>query len=203
LWAEGVIRQTSVFGEVLELRRRIDCRVGTNELRLRDTVTNHDYTPSPHMMLYHVNLGFPLVAAGSRLLLDHESVTPRDDLMTEEWGHFGPPTPAAAEEVLEIRPSVGADGCVLATVVNAEKDLAAYERYRADTLPYMFLWRMLGQGTYVLGLEPSTNSTAGRREAGASGELVMLAPGESRDYELIIGAHSGADAVADHLRHHP
>jgi hypothetical protein len=33
LWAEGLIRQASVFGEVLELRRRIDCRVGTNEFR--------------------------------------------------------------------------------------------------------------------------------------------------------------------------
>lgn len=202
LWAEGLIRQASVFGEVLELRRRIDCRVGTNEFRLRDTVTNHDYSPAPHMMLYHVNLGFPLVADGSRLVLDYESATPRDDFVAEGWDHFGPPTRAATEEVLEIRPRVGTDGRVLATVVNAEQDLAVYEHYCADTLPYMFLWRMLGEGTYVVGLEPSTNSTAGRRDAQANGELVMLGPGESLGHELVIGAHSGADAVADHLRRH-
>ena len=202
LWAEGLIRQASVFGEVLELRRRIDCRVGTNEFRLRDTVTNHDYSPSPHMMLYHVNLGFPLIADGSRLVLDCASATPRDGFAAERWDHFGPPTIAATEEVLEIRPRVGIDGRVLATVVNAQDDLAVYEHYRADTLPYMFLWRMLGEGTYVVGLEPSTNSTAGRRDARDNDELVMLEPGESRDYELVIGAHSGADAVANHLRRH-
>lgn len=202
LWAEGLIRQTSVFGEVLELRRRIECSVGTNEFRLSDTVTNHDYSPSPHMMLYHVNLGFPLVADGSRLVLDCDSVTPRDDFAAEHWDHFGSPMPGASEEVLEIRPTAASDGRVLATVVNAEEDLAVYEHYRADTLPYMFVWRMLGEGTYVVGLEPSTNSTAGRGHAQAEGELVMLAPGESRLYELVIGAHSGAHAVAEHLRRH-
>jgi hypothetical protein len=202
LWAEGLIRQASVFGEVLELRRRVDCRVGTNEFRLRDTVTNDDYSPSSHMMLYHVNLGFPLVADGSQLVLDHESVTPRGDFPAQGWDHFGPPTRAATEEVLEIRPNVGTDGRVLATVVNAQHDLALYEHYRADTLPYMFLWRMLGEGTYVVGLEPSTNGTTGRRDARANGELVTLGPGESRDYELVIGAHSGTDAVAAHLRRH-
>ncbi len=65
LWAEGVVRQVSAFGEVLQLRRRIDCRVGTNEFRVHDTVTNLDYSPSAHMLLYHVNLGFPLIAKGS------------------------------------------------------------------------------------------------------------------------------------------
>ncbi len=117
LWAEGVVRQVSAFGEVLQLRRRIDCRV-------------------------------------------------------------------------------------LATVVNALENLAVYEHYRSDTLPYLVLWRMLGQGTYVVGLEPSTNGTAGRHDVRAKGELVVLEPGESREYDLVIGAHSGAGAVAEHLRRH-
>ncbi|GEM_PF-1531371 len=30
----------------------------------------------------------------------------------------------------------------------------------------------------------------------------MLEPGESREYDLVIGAHSGAVAVAEHLRRH-
>jgi len=202
LWAEGVIRQASVFGEVLELRRRIECRVGTTELHLRDTATNLDYSPSPHMLLYHVNLGFPLIADDSRLIVDQESATPRDDFSMEDWDRFGPPTPGVAEEVVEIRPRVGPDGRVLATVVNAGENLAVYEHYRAETLPYLFLWRMLGQGTYVVGLEPSTNGVAGRGDARAKGELTILEPGQSREYDLIIGAHSGEDAVAEHLRRH-
>lgn len=206
LWAEGAIRQASVFGELLELRRRIECRVGTNELHLHDTVTNLDYSPSPHMLLYHVNLGFPLIADGSRLIVDLESVTPNPidggDFSMEAWDRFGPPMPGVTEQVVEIRPRAGPDGRVLATVVNADENLAVYEHYRAETLPYLFLWRMLGQGTYVVGLEPSTNSVAGRRDARAKGELIVLEPGESREYDLVIGAHSGEDAVAEHLRRH-
>ena len=202
LWAEGETRQVSSLGEVLHIRRRVECRVGTNEFGVHDTVTNHAYSPSAHMLLYHVNLGFPLIADGSRLVVDYESAAGRDHPASQRWDRFGPPTPGVAEEVIEMRPRAGVDGRVLATVVNPDDDLAVYEDYRADTLPHLFLWRMLGRGTYVIGLEPSTNGTTERREAQAKGELVMLEPGESREYDLVIGAHSGADAVAEHVRRH-
>lgn len=202
LWAEGLTRQVSAFGEVLRIRRRIECQVGTNEIRISDTVTNLDFSPSPHMLLYHVNLGFPLIAEGSRLVVDHASAAGRDHALVGDWKRFGPPVPGAAEEVVEVRPRPGPDGRVLATVVNADGDFAVYEDYRSDTLPYLFLWRMLGQGNYIVGLEPSTNGVAGRRDAQAKGELVVLEPGESRQYDLVVGALSGSDAVARHLTRH-
>jgi hypothetical protein len=54
---------------------------------------------------------------------------------------------------------------------------------------------MLGEGTYVVGIEPSTNRTAGRLDARARGELIELAPGESRAYELELGALVGGTAI--------
>jgi hypothetical protein len=50
---------------------------------------------------------------------------------------------------------------------------------------------MLGEGTYVVGIEPSTNRTAGRLDARARGELIELQAGESRSYELELGALAG------------
>jgi hypothetical protein len=50
---------------------------------------------------------------------------------------------------------------------------------------------MLGQGTYVVGIEPSTNRTAGRLDARARGELIELAPGQRRAYDLELGALVG------------
>jgi hypothetical protein len=44
-------------------------------------------------------------------------------------------------------------------------------------------------------MEPSTNRDAGRFDARERGELLYLAPGETRRYELQIGALSGADAI--------
>ena len=54
---------------------------------------------------------------------------------------------------------------------------------------------MLGEGTYVVGIEPCTNRVAGRLDARARGELIELEAGESRSYELELGALVGAAAI--------
>ena len=46
-------------------------------------------------------------------------------------------------------------------------------------------------------MEPSTNRDAGRFDARERGELMFLAPGEQRHYELEIGALSGSAAVEE------
>ena len=53
------------------------------------------------------------------------------------------------------------------------------------------MWRMLGEGTYVVGIEPCTNRTAGRLDARERGELIELDPGEKRSYDLELGALDG------------
>ena len=67
LWAEGEVIQAAVFGEQLALRRRIEADLGGTALRITDTVTNTGATPCPHMLLYHCNIGFPVVDAGAEL----------------------------------------------------------------------------------------------------------------------------------------
>jgi hypothetical protein len=47
----------------------------------------------------------------------------------------------------------------------------------------------------VVAMEPSTNRDAGRFDARKRGELQYLNPGESRRYELQIGALVGAEAI--------
>jgi len=49
----------------------------------------------------------------------------------------------------------------------------------------------------VVAMEPSTNRDAGRFDARARGELLLLDPGETRSYELELGVLSGADAIAE------
>ncbi|MBV9232171.1 MAG: DUF4432 family protein, partial [Chloroflexi bacterium] len=53
----------------------------------------------------------------------------------------------------------------------------------------------LGEGSYVVGLEPSTNRTSGRLDARARGELIELAAGETREYDLELGVLEGTEAV--------
>ncbi|HEY8584530.1 MAG TPA: DUF4432 family protein, partial [Capillimicrobium sp.] len=69
VFVEGEVRQATVFGETLLLRRRIELDVGGRTIRIADAVRNAGYAPTPHALLYHVNLGWPLVAPGATVHL--------------------------------------------------------------------------------------------------------------------------------------
>src|SRR5262249_13048804 len=68
IWAEGEMRQFQLMGENLVLRRRIETRAGSNRITLVDTIVNDGFRPTPELLLYHFNLGWPLLDEGARVL---------------------------------------------------------------------------------------------------------------------------------------
>ena len=138
-----------------------------------------------------MNVGWPVVDEGTELLVAARSVAPRGDHPFEGYTRMAAPSPAWVEEVFEHEVAAEGDGRVPAALVNRAAGLGAYEVFRADQLPWLWVWRMLGEGTYVVGIEPATNRTAGRLDARERGELIELGPGESRGYELELGALDG------------
>lgn len=172
LWAEGEVLQASMFGEHLLLRRRIEAKVGESHFHMHDVVENVGWDPTPHMYLYHVNIGFPVVDEGSRLLVPTRSVSPRGDYPSDGYDTFDAPTPNHYERVFEHDVIAEADGSVPVGIVNHARGIGAYEVFNVRQLPVHFIWRMLGEGSYVVGIEPSTNHTSGRLPARASGELI-------------------------------
>ena len=195
LWAEGEVVQAAVFGEQLVLRRRIETWVGESRVRIHDEVENIGFDRTPHMFLYHVNVGFPVLDDGAELLAPARNPIARGDHSTEGYQRFHGPTAGYVEEVTEHEVAAEADGTVPVAVVNRARGLGAYELFNRGQLPFHFVWRMLGQGTYAVGIEPSTNHPAGRLDARARGELIELEPGEVRPYDLELGALDGAAAI--------
>ena len=198
LWAEGVVRQASLYGENLEMTRRVECDADGAEIRIADVVANLGAAPQPSMSLYHVNLGWPLIAEGARIVAPAESVRPRGGFDASGWDRVPAPRAGFAEEVIELRPRVR-DGRAHAAVVSAGADLMLVESWDAAELPWLLVWRQFAPGTYVLGLEPSTNAAADRHAARDSGELKVLEPGESRRFSLRLGAVAGREAVSAEL----
>jgi hypothetical protein len=196
IWAEGEVRQMAVFGEQLLLTRRIEVPLGGTALRLKDVVTNVGPTICPHMMLYHCNVGYPVVDAGSRLIYPATSATCVSEASSDNYAVLDAPQSPYVEQCYEHEMAADAEGWVTAGILNEERQLAVYQRYRKGALPHHITWRQLGVGTYVVAMEPSTNHDAGRFDARKRGELDHLLPGEQRHYELEIGAVSGPGAVA-------
>ena len=195
LWAEGEVVQAAVFGEHLRLRRRIETRLGASWLRIHDEVENLGQAPTPHMYLYHVNVGFPVLDDGAELLVAADDPIARGTHDVAGYRRFHGPRAGYVEEVTEHRVRAEADGSVPVAIVNRAAELGVYEVFNRAAMPHHFIWRMLGEGTYVVGIEPSTNRTAGRLDARERGELTILEPGDMRSYDLELGALSGAAEI--------
>jgi len=195
LWAEGEVLQAALFGEQLLLRRRIEADLGGVSLRITDTVTNIGPTPCPHMMLYHCNIGFPVVDAGSELVYPSGPGSCVSAASSPDYLELTGPSADFVEECYEHDMRAGPDGLVGAAVVNRAIGLGVFQRYERSALPRHITWRQLGTVAYVVAMEPSTNRDAGRFDARQRGELAHLAPGEARRYRLEIGALVGDDAI--------
>jgi hypothetical protein len=195
LWAEADIVQAAVFGENLILRRRVEAKVGEDRLTIHDEVTNSGWAPTPHMYLYHINIGFPALDDGAEMLISASNPTPRGDHPVEGYRRFHGPIAGYTEQVTEHDIHAEPDGSVPVAIANRGAGFGAYEVFNRNQLPRHFIWRMLGQGTYVVGIEPCTNRTSGRLPAREAGELIVLQPGESRAYDLELGALDGNDAI--------
>ncbi len=195
LYAEGEVLQASMFGEHLILRRRIEAVVGEAKFTIHDEVENVGWDPTPHMLLYHVNIGFPVVDEGAEIVVPTRSITPRGEYAAEGYRTLDAPEPAYFERVFEHDPIAERGGTVPVGIVNRERGIGAYEVFNLNQLPFHFVWRMLGEGSYVVGIEPSTNRTGGRLDARERGELIIMKPGDVRNYDLELGALVGADEI--------
>ena len=197
LRVSGKVRETRVFGENVLLTRTITTKLGSQTMAIKDVFENQGFAPTPLMVLYHINTGFPLLDEDSELLINSE-ITPRDaeaqkGVAVAKRG--APPTPDFKEQVHQHRVTPEPDGWATATLVNRQfnggQGLGLSVRYRPEELPYFWQWRMVGEGTYVMGLEPANCQVLGRAEGRRQGRLPILAPGEQKTHQLEIGVLTG------------
>ena len=73
----------------------------------------------------------------------------------------------------------GSKGETSATLQNKKLGIALTIKFNVSELPYLIQWKMLGQGEYVLGLEPSSVPLKNRKELRDENTLPLLQPGES------------------------
>ncbi len=189
----GTIKQFRIFGPNLELKRTISGALGSALIRIHDEVTNRGNTPAPHMLLYHCNFGWPLIDEGTtivwkgtwqsrekeenRKIFREGNDFHRCPEPLEEHSGFG-------EEAAFINIDHDDSGQCVCGLYNAGIKLAVSLRFPKKQLPWLTNWQHWGTGEYVTGLEPGTNPPVGQATARKQEQLIYLAPGESRSYDL-------------------
>jgi hypothetical protein len=190
LEVSGEMRQTRVYGENLVLQRHIFTSLGSNIIRIEDVVKNEGFKSHPHLILYDINIGFPLLSESTRLKFDVTDTAPWDELAQreeDEWKVFQAPTSEYRERDYTHTPHANAQGWATVEVENPDLKLGLRLSFDQKTLPYLAEWKMMGEGLYVLAIQPmNSNVWGGRAEVRKQGVLPYLEAGESRRYAMEI-----------------
>jgi hypothetical protein len=193
IWIEGTVRETRVFGEDLTLKRRISTRIDSASFWIDDHVENRGHAPAPFMFLQHFNLGFPLVDSTTHLELPEHSTAPRDETGKaglHSYQEFSEPIPGYQEQVFYHDLVAGEDGFVAVRLVNPAFDggrgLGVQWRYKKSAYPVLVEWKMMGEGLYVVGIEPANCHVEGRCAERERGTLITLQPGETRRHWMEV-----------------
>lgn len=204
----GTVRQSSLFGPNLELRRVISSTLGQSVIRVHDVVTNRGNTPVPHMILYHCNYGWPLVDEGADIVWQgaHESLgRDMDNAIFNDQHNFKKCQPlleshrGSGEACAAIEVTADQDGLCRVGIHNPRLGLALQMKYPLKQLPWLTNWQHWGYGDYVTALEPGTNPPIGQNRAREENTLVFLQPGESRQYDLEFNILSDASDIQPFL----
>jgi hypothetical protein len=195
LFCQGKIRETVVFNENIVITRKIWAKMGESKLWLHDEIENVGVNKTEHVVLYHVNNGFPVVDNGSELIAPTIKLKPRNELSEKhknEHNKFGNPLPTGTEEQVFYH-TLKSDrkGNTCSAVVNRKfnnnRGIGTYVRFNTKQLPILIEWKMLREGMYVVGTEPSTGEVDGRAALRKNGTLTYITAGEMKKYDLEIG----------------
>lgn len=183
---EGVMREATVFGENLRLHRAIRVPVGGSSIEIVDTVVNEGFKTSPLMLLYHLNFGWPLVDEGTVITLPDGSTTAGRDADADAG--------LAGAKVLDAPIEGYAEQCFFHEVPSgpvrvdmvSPSGFGVTVSYHTDAFPFLTQWKMMGQGEYVVGIEPANCRVLGRKAEREAGRLQTIAPGEERRFAVTM-----------------
>lgn len=162
----------------LRVERSIMTRMAEGRVEVHDRTTNISDQSVEALLLYHVNLGWPLWDAEARVETDAADVRPRDEnTAPHDWSE-APNAPASLPE--RVWEHVGA---TRAAVVNERLGLRLSVEF---DLPRLWQWVDPAPGMYSLGIEPANCSVLGRAHDRAEGRLPFLDPGEERGTRIAI-----------------
>ncbi len=180
----ATVRDAAIFAHQLLLEREYIVSLESNRVTLRDTVINIGSTNAPLEILYHCNLGYPLLTEKSVLSIPSVKVDTRNEHAAsgvDRWMEVEVPQRGYREM------------CFYHTLPKGETELSLYNPelrkgvklcYNTAELPFFTQWKMMGEHDYVMGLEPGNCTPDGRNVMRQKGLLDILEPGQTRNYHI-------------------
>lgn len=174
---EAEMRYSALFGQNLLLRRRIFSEYDGTGIELTDELKNESAAEQNYCLLYHTNIGYPLLVEGGKVLAETSVVDPSDDFAKSKiqiWDTIEPPKDCEPETCYYIKPT---DKTVY--YFNPKTGRKFTLRY-GENLDEFIVWKSNASGDYALGLEPSTT------RLGGGFAYKRIAAGETKVFSLAL-----------------
>mgnify|MGYP000864040372 FL=1 len=205
----GKVRQVKALAEKLELSRCIRLFSFESLVSIEDSIENFGFLPSPLMVLYHMNFGWPLLDDKAELYVGKGETIPLNEDAEKNlkvFNSFINPVNDFGPEVFAHDIKTDSDGFCYAVLVNRNLDmgngLGVGLKFSKENLPYLIEWKNFNPGEYVLGLEPGNAFVSGISKEKEAGRVRTINPGEKVEMKIEIRILSGHNEIDDYLRQH-
>lgn len=179
----ATIRDGAMFSHKLILEREYIIPIDKNEIYLTDKITNIGGEQTPLELLYHCNMGYPLLSEDTIVSIPSTDIEPRNDHAATDIENCLKviPPQSGYEEMCYFHKMKGeTEVSIFNTTIKKGLKIS----YNADDLKYFTQWKMFGEKDYVMGLEPGNCLPIGRAEMRKAGILEFLNSGESKTYHI-------------------
>ncbi len=182
LMIHTVVKDETMFDRKLRLYRTITIYTDRNAFEVEDRIVNTGDRVEPVEVLYHMNMGYPLLDEDAVVEIPSVEVLPRNEHAAEDIANcLKMELPQDGyEERCYYHKFQGQNG--RASIYQPKLQTKLEISFDATELDGFVEWKMMGVRDYVLGLECGNCYPDGRDVMRKTGMLKFLAPGEEKRY---------------------
>lgn len=180
---KAIIRDAALFAYQLVLEREYIVSLERNEIFMIDTIKNIGSMDAPLEVLYHCNMGYPLLTENAEITIPSTKIEPRN-------GH----AKSDIENCIKVeKPQKGYEEMCYYHTLSGETEISIFNpeinkglkmSYNTQELPYFTQWKMMGEYDYVMGLEPGNCLPDGRNVMREKGILEILSAGQEKKHHI-------------------
>lgn len=199
----GRMREAMLHGENLVLKRTITSSLGAKSFLIQDIIENESLNDQPIMILYHINVGYPVIDENSFFACNSKTITPANkrSIDTKElYQQMQTPVKNEPEHLFFHDVKTDAAGKAYCAIINPLLEFGVFIKYDKAQLPYFSQWKMMAEAEYVLGMEPGNCNPVGRASVKKNNTLECLKAGAKKEIQFEIGILDTKEAINEFLK---
>ena len=181
----AVVKDEVLFARKLRMHREIKISLEENEFTIVDTIENTGDSTQPLEILYHMNMGYPLLDEDSIVSISSNNVTPRDEHAAKDVKNcMKMEKPQAGYMERCYYHEMNQEGT--ASIYQPKLDTKLTIQFDPEKLDCFTEWKMMGVRDYTLGLECGNCYPDGRDVMREKGILKFIKAEEKVQYKVRV-----------------